>query len=230
MDGCNKPLIVLTLCICTLLAGCASHPTRGIWPFNRDFTDTVPGIPSPSERIAVLRKMGKKAGWAKPDERERISAELAAAFPAETDPLIRMEIVRAAAGYQTASAASVLESALADSDADVRIVTCEAWGERGGAESVAKLSEVLARDVDVDVRLTAARALGETGDATAAIALGDALEDGDPAMQYLAVKSLRKVTGEKFDNDVNQWLQYVRTQYPTQREPVSVVERIDQTY
>ena len=226
----GKLLIVLIFGIgMTGSAGCTDlKPSRklGFWPFNQETTDTVPGIPPPAERIAVLRKMGKKASWAKPDEQERISGELAAAFRVEADPLIRMEIVHALSGYPTAASASVLHAALSDSDADVRVAACEAWGKRGGAEAAATLSGVLSSDVDVDVRLTAARALGETGDPGAVAALGEALEDRNPAMQYRAVSSLRKISGEDFGNDVNRWRQYAKGEMPAPAEPISVVERM----
>ncbi|MFH1267133.1 MAG: HEAT repeat domain-containing protein [Planctomycetota bacterium] len=223
-------LVILTCCIGTIVSsGCAgAKPMRKpeFWPFNRQTSDTVPGIRPPAERVAVLRKMGKKAAWAKPEEQERISGELASAFRGEPDPLVRAEIVRAISRYPTVAAASVLEVAVDDSDADVRLIACEAWGRRGGPEAVAKLSEALASDVDPDVRLMAARGLGKAGESGAVAPLGEALEDRDPAMQYVAVESLREVTGEDFDNDVNQWRQYVKGEEPTPSQPpVSIAER-----
>jgi len=209
-------------------AGCADlTPVKGPdwWPFPWETPDVVPGVTPPAERIALLRKMGEKAAWAKPAEQERISGELAAAFQVEADPLIRIEIVRAVSGYPTTAAKSVLDAAIKDSDADVRLVACRAWGRRGGAEAVAKLSEVLSSDMDTDVRLTALKALGETGDARAVAALGEALEERDPATQYQAMQSLRKVTNEDFGNDVGRWRQYVKGEVPDPAKPVSIAEQ-----
>lgn len=210
-------------------SGCSGPSPAGrlaFWPFNRGGSDVVRGVTSPAERIAVLRKMGKKAAWAKSEEQERISRELAGAFQDEPDPLIRLEIVRAIGEYRTPAAASVLDAALNDSEPDVRMVACRAWGDRGGPEAAAKLSEALRSDVDVDVRLTAAQALGETADRNAVAALGEALEDRDPAMQYQAVQSLQNVTGEDLGSDVNQWRHYVKGEPPDAAEPVSVAQRI----
>ena len=229
MYGDHGRMLLLVTCLAAIgWAGCAG-PSRG-WrnaflPFGRDRTDTVPGLLPPQERIALLRKMGKKAASANPAEQERISGELAQAFRVETDPLTRLEIIRAISGCPTPAAASVLEAGLADSNADIRVAACNAWGRRGGPEAAARLSEVLASDIDMDVRLTAAMALGETGDARAAAALGEALEDRDPAMQYVAVRSLREVTGEDLGNDVNRWREYVRGELPSSSSPVSVAER-----
>jgi hypothetical protein len=212
-----------------LCSGCSGSRPGGklaFWPFNRGEADRVPGITLPAERVATLRDMGKKASWAKPEEQERISSELAAAFEDEPDPLIRLEIVRAVGQYRTATAESVLDAALDDSQADIRMVACRALGERGGPEAAAKLSETLRSDLDIDVRLTAAQALGQTADPSAVAALGEALEDRDPAMQYQAVQSLHTVTGEDLGNDVNRWRQYVKGEPPGPAESISVAQRI----
>jgi len=219
-------LLMLGAAVCSGCIGPKPAGELAFWPFDRGRSDPLPGIPSPAERIDSLRKMGKKAGWAKPEEREQIAKELAAAYQDEPDPLIRLEIVRTIGQCRTATADAVLDAALNDSEADVRMVACRAWGTRGGPEAAAKLSEALRSDVDTDVRLTAAQALGETGDPRAVAALGEALEDRDPAMQYQAVQSLRNVTGEDLGNDVNQWRQYVKGEPPAPAEPVSVAQRI----
>jgi len=227
-DG--KRLLIPACCVLMLvLGGCAEldlAPSGPIFPWEKARTDVVPGLVSPADRLAVLRKMREKAAWAKPDEQERISDELAAAFAEEADPLIRAEIVRAAGGYPTATADSLLRTAMNDSDSDVRVAGCEGWGKRRSPEAVGLLSSTLASDVDADVRLAAARALGETGDPGAVAALGEALEDRDPAMQYLAVRSLKNVTGKDLDGDVERWRQYVRGETPGPRKPVSIAERI----
>lgn len=230
----TRLFVVLGLgCGIPALLGCAEFEPARVWALrmiHRDFSDTVPGLVSPAERIAVLRKMGQKAASADPLEQQRISAELAAALAAEADPLIRMEIVRALGGYATPEAASALAAALNDPDCDVRVAACEAWGKRGGPEATASLSRVLSSDLDMDVRLAAARALGETGDPGAVVPLGEALEDRDPAMQYLAVQGLRNTTGEDFGNDVSQWRLYVRGELPPAERSISLVERLRRLY
>ena len=120
----------------------------------------------------------------------------------------------------------MLEATLDDPDADVRAAACEAWGTRPGADATEVLVRTLASDVDIDVRLAAARALGQTGDPAAIEALGHALEDRDPAMQYRAIESLREITGEDFGNDANRWRQYVRGETPDPPQPVSLAERL----
>ena len=224
-----RNLLAAALCLCAIpLIGCSSQGLRSLkasCPLRRRFSDKVPGVRAPGERIATLRKMRQKAGWAKPDEQQRISAELTAAYQGEEDPLIRVEIVRAAGRYSTPAAGSLLHSALDDSDANVRQVACEAWGRRGGPEAAAELARVLSSDVDKDVRLAAAQALGEAGDRSAVAALGEVLAERDPAMQYVAVQSLREVTGEDLGNDVSRWREYVQREAPPSSEPASLAER-----
>ena len=75
--------------------------------------------------------------------------------------------------------------------------------ERGAAERRAS-----------DVRLAAAKALGETRNPAAVPALGEALADADPAMQYRAVLSLKQATGKDLGNSVDRWQQYVKGEQP----------------
>lgn len=218
--------------VCLLLAnalGCAGKTYKigktTIWPIGGPVSDDVPGITPPRERIKQLQQQAKDASVATPDQQERLAADLALQFEKESDPLIRIEMLRTMAKYRTVTAAATLRKALSDSNPDVRIAACQAWGERGGKDATAALSETLGRDADLDVRLAAARALGETRDQAAVAALGLALEDSDPAMQARAVSSLRQVTGNDFGNDVTAWRQYVKGEVP-QNRPVSFAERL----
>jgi HEAT repeat protein len=207
------------------LSGCASW---SVWPWNKDRTDIVPGITPPSERVALLRDLAKKAGSATPESRESISAQLAAVYRDERDPLIRVELVRTLSHYPTESSTGVLKAALSDADADVRIASCRAWAKRPDPDAASLLAQTLGSDTDGDVRLAAAESLGELGRgaASAAVpALGLALEDRDPAMQYYAVVALQKVTGKSLGNDVDQWRQYVKNELPESTKPVSVGEQ-----
>jgi len=70
---------------------------------------------------------------------------------------------------------------------------------------------VLNGDIEHDVRMAAARALGQSHEQVAVMALGNALDDKDPAMQYRAVISLRQITGQDLGNDVNKWREYVKS-------------------
>lgn len=210
--------------------GCASSQPAFRWPLATNKSDFVPGIVPPAERIDTLRKLGRQAARAEPAEQQTISADLAAIYQREEDPLIRAEIVRAMGGYPTKSATSVLELAMRDSDSDVRLAACEAMGKRRGSETIGILTTALSSDTDIDVRMAAARALGETGDPAAVASLGRILEERDPALQHQAVVSLRKCSGEDLGNDVNRWRQYVRGETPGPPRSISVAERVKRLF
>lgn len=197
------------------------------WPFggdpNYEFLNER-GYVAPSQRVRQLQKLAREASKKTPEEQQQISQQLAEQIRGELDPLVRQEIVRTLAHYDTPTANTVLAAALEDPDPLVRVEACRAWGHRGGAEASRHLVEVFNTDTDKDVRLAALRQLGEVGDIYAVSAVAEALEDPDPALQYSAVNTLRKLTNEDFGNDVNAWRAFVRGENPPPHTP-SLVER-----
>ena len=141
----------------------------------------------------------------------------------ENDPLIRREIIRALGKYPSPAADVIIEAALKDPVNFVRAEACEAWGHRtDNPRAVVLLSESLRSDADFDVRMAAATALGETKNPAAKVVLGEALADPDPAMQYQAVVSLQKATGQDFGNSIERGQQYIKGETP---QPQSLAER-----
>jgi len=210
----------------TALSGCAS------WPLSGKSSDTVPGITPPHQRIDALRTLAGEARSKDAAERERIASELAAEYPRETDPMIRVAMVRAIAACPGPASAAALREAAKDSDADVRIAVCKALGRQKGPEATAVLREMFAGDVDMDVRLAAARALGETRDPAAMATLALGLEDRDPAMQYRAVTSLRRIAPQDLGNDAGRWRQYLQGEpaAPTPTPTPSMAERLRRAF
>jgi hypothetical protein len=231
MDGFHgmRHLILVSWLAVSGLTGCAqldmTDPGR-FWPFSKEpRTDVVPGLATPAQRVAVLKKLSERASQVGPAEQERIAGELGKAVGREADPSLRAEIIRTLSYYPTRSSGEALRSALNDSDADVRMAACEAWGKRGGAEAVEILTGVVSGDVDGDVRLTAVRALGKTGDPKAAAALSQALADNDPAMQRRVMLSLRDVTGKDFGGDAHKWRQYLNGETPERDNSIWIAEQ-----
>jgi len=175
-----------------------------------------------------LRALGTSAASKSAEEKARISQQLAESIKTEKDPLIRIEIIRALGHYPGPAANAIMKAALSDSDLNVRVAACEAWGKRNDAEAVKLLAEALRGDVDADVRLAAAKALGETKNADAVKPLGEALADSDPAMQYRVVMSLERVTGKSLDGSVDRWQQYVKGEKPD--PPPSLAERFKRLF
>ena len=184
------------------------------------------GIKSPHERMVEYREMAKRGESHSLEEQQRLARQLAEEFRAEGDPLIRAQMVRTLAKLKGDDSDAVLREAMEDGSLDVRIAACQAWGSRKSPEAIELLGRRIASDTNTDVRLAAARALGETGDRAAVSKLGVALEDSDPALQYRAVLSLRKLTGENLGNDVNRWREYVNGEPISPEQPISIAERL----
>ncbi len=220
----RRLLIVLCGLAAVTGSGCADLDFLPSWvPFQSAASDQLPGVVTPAERIADLRKLADKAANTSAEEKLRVSQQLVASIRTEKDPLIRDEIIRTLGRYPGPGVEAILKAALSDADTQVRVAACEAWGKHGDATAVKLLSEALRSDVDADVRLAAAKALGDTKNSEAVGPLGEALNDADPAMQYRAVLSLKRVTGKDLGNDVNRWQQYVKGE--VQETPPSMVER-----
>jgi HEAT repeat protein len=223
----SNGLMTVLLCLAAIgSAGCSDFVDIPTWvPFQGPITDELPGIATPTQRIACLKKLAKEATTRTAAEKQRVVEDLANAIRSESDAMIRAEIIRTLGFYAGEKADAVLTAALHDPEADVRVAACEAWGKRPGGQAASALIGVLGGDLDSDVRMAAAKALGKVKDPAAVSALGNTLEDSDPAMQYQAVLSLREITGKDFGNDVNRWRQYVKGEQPKPAAPPSLAER-----
>jgi HEAT repeat protein len=102
-------------------------------------------------------------------------------------------------------AVDVLGRALRDSDAAVRAEACQALARIDSPQALTLLAEMLAQESDVDAKLAAVRGLGRYRDPRAVQALRSALDDQDPAVQYVAMQSLKDCTGVDMGNDVRRW-------------------------
>ncbi len=219
-------LNVLAMAIC----GCAKddlpdpYEMLPAWgPFAEKNTS---GIKTPAERMDELRALAKSGASQTADERAKIAGQLAQALPNETDPLVRCEMVRAVGAHACPVAAECLRQAMQDSNPDVRVACCDAWGQHGGQEAISVLGNVVRTDEDFDVRMAAVKALGQTGESGSLLALAPALEDDDPAMQVTAVESMRKVSGRDFGNDVNAWREYAQGKEPQLNEQPSMTAQL----
>jgi HEAT repeat protein len=108
----------------------------------------------------------------------------------------------------------------------VRVACCKSLGLRGEARSVPGLAAALRDDEEMDVRLAAAEALGniKTPDSIAAVAV--ALNDRDPAMQFVGVESMKAITGKDYGGDVDAWRQVAAGNPPPVPETPSIAQRI----
>jgi len=175
--------------------------------------------PTPPKRMAALEQLAETAAEKSPAEREQVTSQLAAQVQVEKDPLIRRQLLRTMAAYETDTSGIVLRAALNDPDAVTRVIACQLAAERKDQLAVTELAALVQSDTSVDVRIAAARALGRFEDARIVPSLGAALNDRDPALQLAAIDSLRATTGEDFGNDVVAWRQFVRGETPEKPTP-----------
>ncbi|MGA2618486.1 MAG: HEAT repeat domain-containing protein [Thermoguttaceae bacterium] len=213
MDGTARNFTFALVCCLTVWSGggCGNRTTWPSWMLGSIQLDQVPGVTPPCERIKSLEELAQKAPSLAPEEKERVAAELVEEIRKEEDPNVRSAIIRALLALGGPTADRVLRQALNDPDSGVRLAACSVWGKRGGREAVGLLAGVLSSDIDKDIRMAAARALGHSHDLAAVPALGTALDDPDPAMQYVAVNSLHELTGRDFGHDVVRWREYVKS-------------------
>jgi HEAT repeat protein len=193
-----------------------------MWPFpERELTT----YHTPAMRVDALEQFAMRSTGVDSPEQRQITDQLARQMQVEPDPLVRLAVVRAIAEYRTPLAQQVLEAGLADDDKAVRVACCQALGRRAEAISVSKLESTLRSDNDIDVRLAAAEALGNIKSPQAIQALVVALDDRDPALQYVGVQSMKSITGEDYGPDVQAWRQMALGGQPPAYVP-SLAERL----
>jgi hypothetical protein len=163
--------------------------------------------PTATERLAQIEDMGRRASKGSPSEQQQIADNLARQISVEQDPQIRLHLIQAISRCRVPVAAAVLRAGLDDKDLDVQLAACQALGDWPGPETTALLGEIVGDDSEpLDLRLAAIDALGRFKNPAAALALAPALEaHANPALQFRAVKRLKKLTGLDHGNDLVAW-------------------------
>ncbi len=167
----------------------------------------LPGPNTLAGRVAAVEAIGQRAAGMDPNEAKRVAQNWVNQWPSPTEmPIpVKTAVLRVTPQLPNGQGTAVLPLALRDPDAEVRQHACRAAGQIRTREAMDLLVESLANEQDTDVRLAATRALGEFKDPQVVTALGRLLDDGDPAIQYLAMQSLENATGEDGGMDVRQW-------------------------
>jgi hypothetical protein len=207
----------------TVLGGCHSFLGYRGWPFpERDHTT----FHTPAMRIDTVKQFARQTDGTDSPSQRALTDQLARQIQIEPDPLVREAIIRAAADFHTPLAIQIVEAGLGDSSRVVRVACCQALGQRAEPRCVPSLAKTLRDDEEMDVRLAAAEALGKINSPESMAALVPALDDRDPAMQYVGVQSMKSITGKDYGGDVAVWRQVATGGTPPTRETPSVAERI----
>jgi HEAT repeat protein len=216
-----KHICLLCLVVVPCLSGCADGTLPELDSMNpyqrQQWRQDLSFGPTFHEQIAELKTIQSEGARLPAAEQEfRVNQLNALIRDDATTPLLRAQSVKALAAIPLPGASYGLDMASADEDPEVRVAACEAWGIRGDANSAESLATIAKTDTDVDVRITAVRALADFREhAPVAIkALGEALNDRDPALQLRAMKSLSQVSGRDYGNDVASWREFAQGREP----------------
>lgn len=212
-------------CWMVALSGCHSFLGYHGWPYKEPDRTT---FHTPALRIDTIRQLAGQANGTDSEQQRELTDQLARQIQIEPDPLVRTAIIGAVAEFRTPLAPQILEAGLNDDHRTVRVACCQAIGRRADNAAVASLSRALRDDKEIDVRLAAAEALGSirTPESTAALVI--ALDDRDPALQYVGVQSLKAITGRDYGGDVAAWRQVAAGGTPPTTAPdvPSIAERL----
>lgn len=125
----------------------------------------------------------------------------------------RIHAVQATSLISSPLAGDAMVVYLEDPNPEIRSIAAEGLGNLPAEQAVPMLQAVLEKENELDVRVAATRALGKfPRNQQATRALGIALADPAPVMQYRAMESLQKVTGKNLGSNAAKWRDYLAGQ------------------
>ena len=218
----------------SLAVGCAEGPFKQLAAWNPYYSkqweaDEQRG-PTFHKRLAELKLLQSEASRLTPDEQTQYIQKLVELVQNDSNPVIRRRQSEPSPISPVNPSGPGFRTATADDDPEVRIAACQAWGQHPGPEALQTLADIVRHDAKLDVRMVATAELAKFSDPTAVEALGVALNDHDPALQYRAIQSLKTCTGEDFGNSVAAWRDFVAGRTPAAEEGPSLVERLQQLF
>lgn len=201
--------IVLGFVIAT---GCAGGPLglakynpvlRDEWEKDEKYGHTM------HHRMEEMQDWAHRGKTMPAEEQRQVATQLNKLIQEEANNVVVLQAVRTLGALTIPEAAEGLQQAARHASPDVRVVACEAWRHRGGPEAREQLTQIVNSDTDVDVRVSAARQLAYFRDTDSIRALGIALDDPNPALQFRAVESLKVITGQNYGDNVVAWREFV---------------------
>lgn len=212
--------VLVYLAYCSLLFGCQS----GIFSSKKSSkAELLPSVVLPQEKLQSWKNLAESARA--PQQAFRVSAQLLEALRNEDDPQLRVELLRIAAAMPVEACLPLVELGLQDHDPEVQIQACRLAATVGAPSLINQLASLARSATNQDVRQAAIKALGRFKDPASTVALGMLLQDRDPAVQYLAIRSLRECTGRDFGYDVAKWQAFVQELHSASQTSEMVAER-----
>jgi HEAT repeat protein len=215
-------------------AGCADGPVPYLMSLNpsmrRQWAADEAFKPTLHRQLAEVETLRENAKTLSPEQQVHWCGELQHIIGTHANPLLRAACVKTLAEFSIPESSEGLRLALKDADPTVRQCACRAWGKRGGHEAMELLADRLGSDTDVDVKLSAARELGQFSDPIAYQALGLAIQDGDAALQYRSIESLKQSSGKNFGNNLKAWQEFAQGRDPGPEYTPSLAERVRELF
>ena len=205
------------------LLGCAEF--AGLNPvLRRQWREDEKILPSFHAHLKRIRALESQAPSLPTEEQQRVARELTRLIREDRNTLLRTAAVRSLSAFPVEMSREGVHAAATDKEPRLREVACLAMGRLGDSSSIGLLAALLQNDEDLDVRLAASNQLANFSEPLAIQALGTALDDPNPAIQFRAVQSLERASGRDYGRDLELWRAYVRGEDPPERVP-SIAER-----
>lgn len=227
----SRPLAVVSLLLLVwIFSGCSEGifwhmGSYNPWVVDKWKKEEQIAATSRSKREAIRQRTSRVRGLSD-DEREKLSRELGDVYRSDETDIVRLDALNALGDLKTESSFLTLKAATKDAQAKFRVVACEGLAKQPRTETIAALQEVIGSDTDDHVRIAATAALGNFKDPSAVQALGLALEDSGPAVQYRAMRSLAKISDRDYGGNVDKWKLFVQGEDPQPDPPTSIADRI----
>jgi hypothetical protein len=216
------------------LGGCADGPVPYLMSLNpsmrRQWAADEAYKPTLHRQLAEVESLRDSARTLSPEQQVHWCGELQYIISTHANPLLRAACVETLVEFSVPESSEGLRLAMKDADATVRITACRAWGKRGSEQGVELLAERLGSDSDTDVKLAAARELGKFSDPVAYQALGLAIQDGDAALQYRSIESLKQGSGKNYGNNLEAWQKFAQGKDPGPEYSPSVADRVRELF
>lgn len=196
-----------------LFSGCAEGPfwkagaylpwVQAKWRAEEQIAETI------HAKRAKFRDLARSANQLSEPEKDQAVAQIMQSLDANRIDQLRVDAAYALGELNIQSAENALIKLLEDSESEVRMAAVEALSLRGTSSAGQELIRLVRSESDDDVRSAALRNLAKyPGDATVMV-LAEILEEPKPALQYVACKSLAKVTNQEIGLSVPKWKSYL---------------------
>ena len=209
---------VLLLAWTALCSGCAE--LNWLNPISRkQWAEDEKILPSYFTHLQRIRALESQAARMDPMEQQRVAGELTRLIREDANIVLRVAAVHSISAFPPELCLQAIQFAAADSNSELRVAACEALGKLGSPDAVDLLAALVESDQDLDVRLAATRELGAFSENRSLYALGVALNDPNPALQYRAVQSLKRASGRNYGDDIAMWRSWTRGENPIEPSP-----------